>query len=511
MNLAEILLKHKEERPEKIALVHKEREISFGELDIITNKLASGLMAKGIGKEKRIALICPNIPEFVISYFAVLKTGAVVIPVNFLFKGDELKHVLEHSEATSVIIAAPFLSTLLSIRKELPVLKNIITFGIEPPAPDIISYEKLIKEGSPEPVLHKSDKDDVAVILYTSGTTGKLKGAMLTHNNIYFDAKAANDVAKRGPSDCILIVIPLFHSYAMTGCMILGLICGAKLVLMEKFVPGDTLKAIEEHKVTIFMAVPAIYGALLLQSRSFSKDSSKSMELCVSGGAPMPEQLHKAFEERFETIIIEGDGPTECSPITSLNPVDGKRKVGSIGLPLPGVEMKIVDENNKEVPDETVGEIVVKGPNVMKGYLNDPEATEESIIDGWFHTGDLGKRDEEGYFYIVDRKKDLIITGGMNVYPREIEEILFKHPSVKEASVTSIPDYIRGEVPQAFVVLHEGEEIEEKELISYCKKNLAKFKVPKKVTFMDILPKSYTGKVLKRMLREKAVLEKCNY
>ncbi|MEQ8192696.1 MAG: long-chain fatty acid--CoA ligase [Candidatus Eremiobacterota bacterium] len=509
MNLARIITEHSQNIPEATALIYKDRHISYGELEQLTNRLARGLMSLGAGYGEKVALVCPNMPEFVISFFSVLKCGGTIVPVNFLFKNDELLFVLEHSGASSVIIAAPFLPSLLEIRDKLPGLKNIIVFGAENKGKELISYESLIMENSSEPVLYPVSDDDVAAVLYTSGTTGRLKGAMLTHNNIYYDAKATNEVVVLGVKDCFLIVIPLFHSFAMTACMVLGLLSGSRLVLMEKFVPQHTLQAIEDHKVTVFMAVPSIYSALLYYGRNLDRDSFKSLSVCVSGGAPMPEQVQIDFEDFFGCVIIEGDGPTECSPVTSVNPLRGERKIGSIGLPLTGVEMKIVNEHGREVAHEITGEIIVRGPIVMKGYLNDKKATEESIKDGWFHTGDLGKRDSDGYFYIVDRKKDLIITGGMNVYPREVEDLLLKHPSVSEVAVTSKPDYLRGEVPHAFVVLKEGAYVTEKELISYCRQKLAKFKVPREVTFIESLPKSYTGKVLKRILREKHVLEKC--
>lgn len=509
MNLARIITEHGQNIPEAIALIYKDRQISYGDLEDVTNRLARGLMSLGVGYGERVALICPNMPEFVISFFSVLKCGGTIVPVNFLFKKEELFFVLNHSGVSSVIIAAPFLPSLLGIKDRLPKLKQIIVFGSENSREDVLSYESLLKENSSEPVLYPVSDDDVAAVLYTSGTTGRLKGAMLTHNNIYYDAKATNEVVIMGVEDCFLIVIPLFHSFGMTACMVLGLLSGSRLVLMERFVPQYTLQTIEEHKVTIFMAVPSIYSALLFYGRNLDRNRFKSLSVCVSGGAPMPEQVQRDFEDFFGCVIIEGDGPTECSPVTSVNPLKGERKIGSIGLPLMGVEMKIVDEQGREVPDEVTGEIIVRGPIVMKGYLNDIKATDESIKDGWFHTGDLGKRDSDGYFYIVDRKKDLIITGGMNVYPREVEDFLLKHPSVAEAAVTSKPDYLRGEVVHAFVVLKEGEYVTEKELISYCRNKLAKFKVPKEVTFMESLPKSYTGKVLKRILREKTVLEKC--
>lgn len=509
MNLARIITEHSRNIPESIALIYKDRHISYGELEEVTNRLARGLMSLSVGYGEKVALVCPNIPEFVISFFSVLKCGGTIIPVNFLFKKEELLFVLKHSVASSVIIAAPFLPSLLEIKDRLQELKTIIVFGSDNVGEDLVSYESLIDKNSSAPVLYPVSDDDVAAVLYTSGTTGSLKGAMLTHNNIYYDAKATNEVVILGVEDCFLVVIPLFHSFGMTACMILGLLSGSKLVLMEKFVPQYTLQAIEEHKVTIFMAVPSIYSALLFYGKNLDRNRFKSLSVCVSGGAPMPEQVQRDFEDFFGCVIIEGDGPTECSPVTSVNPLKGERKIGSIGLPLPGVEMKIVDEQSREVPDETMGEIVVRGPVVMKGYLNDIKATEESIKDGWFYTGDLGKRDSDGYFYIGDRKKDLIITGGMNVYPREVEDLLLKHHSVAEAAVTGKPDYLRGEVVHAFIVLKDGVSVKKKELISYCRQNMAKFKVPKEITFMESLPKSYTGKVLKRILREKTVLDKC--
>jgi len=508
MNLAEIVVKHGIDLPEHIALIHKDRRITYRALDEMTNRLGNSLVSLGIGYGEKVALLCPNIPEFPISFFSVLKTGATIIPVNFLFKGEELKFVLHHSQASSVILAAPFLPELLSIRDELPCLKRIIVFGIEN-REGLISYEELMKNGENKSLLYDTDDDDTAAILYTSGTTGRLKGAMLTHYNIYFDTKAISDITHRTPDDCFLLVIPLFHSFGMTGCMMLGMLSGAKLVMMEKFIPQQTLQSIEEHRVTVFMAVPSIYGALMLHGRNINREKLSSLEICVTGGAPMPEVLHKNVEDYFGCIMAEGYGPTECSPVVSLNPINVERKIGSVGPPIPGTEVKIADEENNEVPDGAIGEILVKGPNVMKGYLFDPHATEETVSDGWLHTGDLGKRDKDGYLYIVDRKKDLIITGGMNVYPREIEELLIQHPSIQEVAVTGKFDYLRGEVPQAFVVLKEGCLVTEKELMSYCREHLAKFKVPKEITFMEILPKNYTGKVLKRVLREEDT-EKCS-
>ena len=352
----------------------------------------------------------------------------------------------------------------------------------------------------------RPDKHDPAVFIYTSGTTGRPKGAVLSHNNLLANCRQIQGVLKYSAEDNLLCVLPLFHAFAGTVCQHAALFRGAKFTLLEQFHPARVIETIEQRGITIFPGVPAMFAALL-QFAADRPEAFRNVRLCVSGGAPMPVAIMEQFEKTFHTIIIEGDGPTECSPVTSVNPPDGVRKPGTIGLPLPGVEMKIFDDNDRELPVGEIGEIVVRGENVMLGYHNQPEATAEAMRNGWYHTGDLGKVDEDGYFTIVDRKKDMLIVGGLNVYPREVEEVLYTHPAVADAAVVGAHDALRGDQVVAVVVLKPGASATAQELREHCRKYLANYKVPRRVEFRQELPRSSTGKILKRLLRKEMELE----
>ncbi|SKA00440.1 AMP-binding enzyme C-terminal domain-containing protein [Selenihalanaerobacter shriftii] len=341
----------------------------------------------------------------------------------------------------------------------------------------------------------------MAACLYTSGTTGDPKGAMLTHHNLIFDTEATIKHLKVDEEGRYLCVLPMFHAFAETVCMLMPVFLGASIVIMKSFLPERVLKTIQKKNVTFFAAVPTMYAALLNVRNKEEYDLS-SLELCLSGGAAMPLKIMEDFEKTFNTIIIEGNGPTETSPVAYVNPIDGIRKPGSVGLPIPEVEAKIVDENDEELPRGEIGEIAVKGANVMKGYFKKPKATEKALRNGWFHTGDLGKMDNDGYISIVDRKKDMINVGGMNVYPREIEEQLYKNPKVLEVAVVATKDELRGEIPKAFIVLREGEEATDREIKMFCMDYFANYKIPKLIEFVDELPKSATGKIDKKVLKE---------
>ncbi|NOX96488.1 MAG: long-chain fatty acid--CoA ligase [Nitrospirae bacterium] len=501
MDLGRMLAESSQRYSENIALICGEKKLTYRALNQEANRLAHGLIHLGIKPGDRVAVLLNNSPEFVISYFAILKAGASVVPLNTMFKEGELKYILSNSRSRLVLTLSSFREILNKISPALPHLKHKVIFDKRWLLRDV-SYVGL-KKGQPinEPALDRGkEADDVAAILYTSGTTGRSKGAMLTHNNLLSNVASIKEAFKSVSPEVMLCVLPLFHAFAATVNMLFPFSFGSTMVIMKGFVAGDVLRAIAEHRVTIFSGVPPMYA--VLANISPAKYNISSWRLAISGGAALPVEVMHAFESKYKVLIYEGDGPTECSPVTSVNPIGGKRKPGSIGLPVPGVEMKIVDEEGKYLPPEKIGEIVVRGPNVMKGYLNQPEATAEAIKDGWFHTGDIGKKDRDGYFYILDRKKDMVNVAGFNVYPREIEDVLYTHPKIAEAAVVGVlHDGLRGEVPKAFVVLREGEEMSREEVISYCQSKIANYKVPRYVEFRKDFPRTPIGKVLKRALR----------
>ncbi|HDM37808.1 MAG TPA: long-chain fatty acid--CoA ligase [Candidatus Omnitrophica bacterium] len=500
MALGEIVNISAEKYPDKEAVFFEQESLTYQRLGESINKLANSLIRLGVKKGMRVGLLLPNSISFVVAYLGIVKCGAIVVPLNTLFKAEELKYILEDSGASFLITSSYFLPVIEKIVFKINSLNNIVMIGEVKEG--FISFAELLNKGediSPSVVIN--DTEDIAAILYTSGTTGKPKGAMLTHSNLLSNVSSIYEALKCNDKDRFLCVLPLFHSFAATVCMLESLYAGGSMVIMSRFNPEEVLRTIANKKVTIFAGVPSMY-AVWASMPKLSLDFS-SWRLCISGGAALPQEVMRRFEEKYPVLIYEGDGPTECSPATSFNPIDGKRKPGSIGLPIPKVQMKIVDDNDNDLGPHQTGEIVVKGPNVMKGYWNLPEETHQALKGGWFHTGDIGEVDEEGYFYITDRKKDMIIVGGMNVYPREVEEVLYRHPKVKEAAVIGIKDELRGEIPKAFVVLKDSEEkITEREIINFCRERLAKFKVPRVVEFKESLPKTATGKILKRALRE---------
>jgi long-chain acyl-CoA synthetase len=358
-------------------------------------------------------------------------------------------------------------------------------------------FEQLVGAHEPDRELAERGADDTAVILYTSGTTGQPKGAELTHDNMLKNAQVSQRLFGLSDDDVVLGALPLFHSFGQTCCMNACAVAGATMTFIPRFDPAKALEIIERDKVTLFAGVPTMYNAMLNSDAREQHDHS-SLKLCASGGSAMPGELMRGFEKAFGCKILEGYGLSETSPVASFNHPDKERKVGSIGTPIEGVEMKLLDDDGNEVEQGEVGEIVIKGHNVMKGYWNREEATEEAIVDGWFHSGDMGKVDEDGYFFIVDRKKELIIRGGYNVYPREIEEVLYEHEAVLEAAVIGVEDESMGEEVGAAVVLKEGQDVSADDLKAYVKDEVANYKYPRKIWFVDELPKGPTGKILKR-------------
>jgi long-chain acyl-CoA synthetase len=458
-------------------------------IDEASARVARLLKDKGLEPGDRVGVMLPNVPYFPIVYFGVLRAGGVVVPMNVLLKGREVEFYLSDSGAKLLFAWGDFAEAAE---------KGAEAAGAECILVKPGEFEQLVAQHEPLEELADRDEQDTAVILYTSGTTGKPKGAELTHANLRTNCKIAGEsLGQISHEDVALGALPLFHSFGQTCTMNACTAVGATLTMLPRFDPEKALEIIERDKVTVFQGVPTMYNAMLACDRREEFDTS-TLRLCMSGGAAMPAEVMKGFEEAFDCIILEGYGLSETSPVASFNHPDKERKPGSIGTPIEGVEMKVVDEDGDELPQGEVGEIVIKGHNVMKGYWNREDATRESIEDGWFRSGDMAKVDEDGYFFIVDRKKELIIRGGYNVYPREIEEVLYEHPAVQEAAVVGVKDESLGEEVGAAVVLKKGEDASADELKEFVKEQVANYKYPRRIWFEDELPKGPTGKILKR-------------
>ncbi len=489
LNLASLLTETAARLPDNPAVRLDEVELSYAELEDRSARLATLLRERGMAAGDRVGVMLPNVPEFPVVYYGVLRAGGVVVPMNVLLKQREIAFYLEDSGAKLLLAWHGFAEEAGA--------------GAVAAGSDLIEVEPAALAArldgvEPTPGLADTAEDDTAVILYTSGTTGKPKGAELTHLNLYRNA----DVSSRTTSeiaagDVVLGSLPLFHSFGQTVSMNASLMVGACLTLLPKFDPGEALAAMERNGVTHFYGVPTMYGALLHHPERERFDTS-AMRICITGGASMPVEVLRGFEQAFGCKVMEGYGLSETSPVACSNHPDRERKPGSIGTPLEGVEMRVVDEDDNPVAQGEVGEIVIRGHNIMKGYWRRPDATAEAMRGGWFHSGDMARVDEDGYFYIVDRKKDLIIRGGYNVYPREVEEVLYEHPKIREAAVVGVPHDEWGEEIGAAVVPHEGEELSPEEVSAYVKERIAAYKYPRVVWFVDELPKGPTGKILKR-------------
>lgn len=499
MSISEKFKRAAEANLGKTAIFFRDRTLTYHELLSNVRRLSFSLSKEGVKKGGRVAILLPNSTEFIIAYLAILQCGATVVPINFLLKPEEIEYILGHSEASFIISSDRLLEPVAAVLKG--------NLGIRVISVDVCAalqsllWSELLTSGSDrviEPVM--DDKEDVASILYTSGTTGRPKGVMLTHYNLLSNTSSVFRALRCTYEDRFLCVLPLFYTFATTVCFLTPILHGLSVVVMERFMPAETLILIAEKRVSIFAGVPSMYA--VWANMTPPNVNFSAWRVALSGGAALPEEVQRGFEAEYPVLIYEGDGPTECSPVTSVNPIGGRRKPCTIGLPIPDVEMKIFDENDCECGPNEIGEIVVRGPNVMKGYWKDPDATREVLRSGWLHTGDIGKCDNDGYFYILDRKKDMVIVGGMNVYSREVEEVLYRHPAVKEAAIVALPDPVRGEIPKAFVVLKEGMQLSERELIRFLRPHLADYKVPRAVEFRKDLPKSAQGKILKKALRE---------
>ncbi len=513
LNLATLLEQSALRFPDKPAFVLGDNEISYAQLDGGARKIADRLAAMGVEPGDKVALTCPNVPYFPLVYFGILKAGAVVVPLNVLFKRREIAYHLGDSEAKAYFC---FEGT-----PELPMgeegaagfaaadgCEQLIAITADPAAASPIegatTLGALLASGDAAFDTVQTGPDDTAVILYTSGTTGQPKGAELSHANVFMNCVVNRELMAYTPDDVALLVLPLFHSFGQVVLMATGVYTGVTTVLMPRFEPGPCLELLAGRGITFFAGVPTMYWALLHHQETDGIDLeaiARNLRLAVSGGAALPVAVLEEFERRFDVPILEGYGLSETSPVASFNHLDRERKPGSVGTPIWGVEMRIVDGDDQPLPPGDRGEIVIRGHNVMKGYYRRPEANAEALRGGWFHTGDVGTMDDDGYFYIVDRTKDMILRGGFNVYPREIEELLLEHPAVSLAAVIGVPDEEHGEEIKALVVRAEGAELSEDELVAWTRERLAAYKYPRLVEFRDSLPMTATGKILKTELR----------
>ncbi len=506
LNLASILFNSTRSYPENIALIHDEQRVTYAELSRRVEAFAAHLHRAKVGHGDKVALLMDNRISFTVAYFGILHAGAIVVPVSFLSVGREVAYTLDDSDAVALVAWTTYADPA---QQGFDAVDSCHTLMIvdESDGPLTVTNGPTIDRDARCDIASTSPADG-AVILYTSGTTGQPKGAEMTHFNMYSNAQISNEKLlstpsrpeKVGPGDTMLSVLPLFHSFGQTCNQNSTILGGARLTNMEKFDPEDALRVMERDKVTIFAGVPTMYFQLLGVSDSDRHDLS-SLRYCFSGGSAMPVQVMRDFEARYDVKILEGYGLSETSPVATFSRLDREYKEGSIGEAIYGCEVKIFDPDDNELPAGEIGEIVIRGYNIMKGYYKRPEATAEAFRSGWFHSGDLGKRDEDGYLFIVDRKKDMIIRGGFNVYPREVEEVLYSHPAVSEAAVVGLPDDQYGEEIKAFVALKS--EATEDELLRFCKENLAATKYPRHYEILPELPKGSTGKILRKDLRER--------
>lgn len=512
LNLSVLLENSARRYPQKAAFTFMDTTLSFAQINAAANQVANGLRAKGIQEGDKVALSCLNLPYFPIIYFGILKAGAACVPLSVLLKKDEIAYHLEDSDAKAYFC---FVGT-----EDLPMGQMGHTgfeevgacehFFMIMPKPDMPApiegaetLGSLMAGQSPDFATVATGAEDTAVIIYTSGTTGRPKGAELTHSNLLQNAILSKDLLNLESEDRVLIVLPLFHIFAMTVLMNAALYRGASSVLLPRFDADAVFGLMHKHKITTFAGVPTMYWGLLnyTDPKYDYKAIAGNLKICLSGGAALPVQVLEDFEARLNVKILEGYGMSEGSPVVTFNQLDIGRKPGSIGTPVWGVEVKLVDENDKEVPVGEKGELLYRGHNVMKGYYKRPEVNKEALKGGWMHSGDIAIKDEDGFYYIVDRTKDMIIRGGLNVYPREVEEVMMKHEQVSLVAVIGIPHEEMGEEIKAYVVMQDGASMSEAELMAWTKSQIAAYKYPRIVEFIDALPMSATGKILKKELR----------
>lgn len=491
-NLAVLLADGARRTPDAVALISGETAVTYRELDERAARLAAHLRARGVGPGDRVGVVLPNVVEFAVAYYGALRAGAIVVPMNPLLATREVEYYLRDSAAAALVVR--------SAAENAKAVTGARQAGV-----DLVV--SLADDALPEDGADVAQRSptDTAVILYTSGTTGQPKGAQLTHSNLMWNAQVAADLFDVAPRDVLLGALPLFHSFGQTCALNAAFRRGAAVALVARFDPAAVLELIERASVTIFLGVPTMYVALLAAAEGRT-EALATLRLCVSGGAALPVEVLRAFEERLGLRVLEGYGLSETSPVAAFNHIDRPSKPGSIGTPVWGTEMRVADDAGRTLPVGEVGEILIRGHHVMAGYWNRPEETAAAIdADGWFRTGDLARMDSDGYFFIVDRKKDLIIRGGYNVYPREIEEVIYGHPDVLEAAVFGVPDERLGEEVAAAVVAKQGATLDLVELQRWIRERVADYKYPRRMALLDALPKGPSGKILKREIDRSAL------
>lgn len=491
MTLSDLLTESAGRTPRKTCIKFKKRKVSYSELDELVGLCAGGLRTLGLEAGDRVAVLMENSPEYIVSYFAVLRAGGVVVPINTFLTAREISYILNDSGSRILIYSADFLPHVKEIGSSVKEMKAVI-------------FDDIPRQSSEA---FKGSADDIAVFLYTSGTTGFPKAAMLTHSNLISNVKACREVMHLFQKDRVLLFLPLFHAFTFTVCVILPIYSSATIVLLTSVKPfSNVIKSIFRERITFFVAVPTVYNILSRKRMPFfSKYLFKflvNIKACVSGASALPTETINAFEERFGLPLIEGYGLTEASPVVSVNPLKGMRKPSSVGLPLPGVEAAVIGEQGERIPDGEIGELIIRGPNIMKGYFNKEEETGDVLKDGWLHTGDMARIDEDGYLYIVDRKKDLIIVDGMNVYPREVEDLINRHHLIEESAMVGLPDGRGSELTVLFLKKKEDSFVDEDEIRDHMKGNLARYKIPGRMVFVDEFPKTATGKIRKIELKK---------
>lgn len=512
-NLSILIEESARKHSAKDAFIFMDTHLNYAQINGAANQIANGLKSIGIKKGDKVALSCLNLPYFPMVYFGILKAGASVVPLSVLLKKDEIAYHLNDSNAKAYLCFSgtpdlPMAKEGYAGFNEIESCEHFFVITAKPTDASPIDGTKtlgmLMANQSPANLPVETNAEDTAVIIYTSGTTGRPKGAELTHLNLFTNAVLSVDVIEYQTDDVSLTVLPLFHIFAMTCLMNAGIYKGVTTVLLPRFDAEAVFGLMQKHEVTVFAGVPTMYWGLLnYKEDKFDYDSiAKKLRICISGGASLPVKVIDDFEARFNVSILEGYGMSEGSPVVTFNQLSVGRKAGSIGTPVWGVEVKIVDENDHEVPAGEKGELIYRGPNVMKGYYKRPAVNEVVLRNGWMHSGDVATKDEDGFFYIVDRTKDMIIRGGLNVYPREVEEVMMKNEAISLVAVIGIPHEEMGEDIKACVVLKEGQSVGEDELKNWVKERIAAYKYPREIQFMDALPMSATGKILKKELRK---------
>ncbi|HZY35551.1 MAG TPA: long-chain fatty acid--CoA ligase [Mucilaginibacter sp.] len=512
LNLSVILEDSAKRYPDKTAYIFMDATLSFAQVNAAANQVANGLRDIGIGEGDKVALSCPNLLQFPILYFGIIKAGAIVVPLNVLLKTDEIAYHLRDSDAKAYFCYCgtpelPLGTMGHQAFERVDACEHFFMImpkaGMRPADESLQTLEDLMSGRSANFEMHQTSAEDTCVIIYTSGTTGKPKGAELTHTNLLLNAVMICDLMKGDNDDVTLTVLPLFHIFGMTVMMNADVYIGRTTVLLTRFDVEMVYDAMQKHKVTIFAGVPTMYWGLLnyTDPKFDYQLIAKTLKLCCSGGAALPVKVLEDFQKRFDVPIIEGYGMSEGSPVVTFNQLNAVRKPGSIGKPFWGVEIKLVDPDGNEVPVGEKGELLYRGHNVMKGYYKKPEETKQALKNGWMHSGDIAIKDEDGFFFIVDRTKDMISRGGMKIYPREVEELMIKHEAVSLVAVIGIPHEEMGEDIKAFVVLKPEKAVAKEELIAWTKERIAHYKYPRHIEFVAALPMNATGKILKRELR----------